>query len=41
MTDGDAIAASPADPRAFGVIFERHFGAIHCDQFSMKLIDFI
>jgi RNA polymerase sigma-70 factor (ECF subfamily) len=28
-TDGDAIAASLADPRAFGVIFERHFGSIH------------
>lgn len=28
-TDGDAIAASLAEPRAFGVIFERHFGAIH------------
>jgi RNA polymerase sigma-70 factor (ECF subfamily) len=27
--DGEAIAASLADPRAFGVIFERHFGAIH------------
>jgi len=27
--DGQAIAASLADPRAFGVIFERHFGAIH------------
>lgn len=28
-TDGDAIAASLADPHAFGVVFERHFGAIH------------
>ncbi len=28
-TDGDAIAASLAEPRAFGVVFERHFGAIH------------
>lgn len=27
--DGEAIAASIGDPRAFGVIFERHFGAIH------------
>jgi RNA polymerase sigma-70 factor (ECF subfamily) len=27
--DAEAIAASLADPRAFGVIFERHFGAIH------------
>lgn len=27
--DGEAIAASLADPPAFGVIFERHFGAIH------------
>jgi RNA polymerase sigma-70 factor (ECF subfamily) len=27
--DGEAIAASLADPRAFGVIFERHFAAIH------------
>ena len=27
--DGEAIAASLADPRAFGVIFERHFGVIH------------
>jgi RNA polymerase sigma-70 factor (ECF subfamily) len=27
--DGEAIVASLADPRAFGVIFERHFGAIH------------
>jgi RNA polymerase sigma-70 factor, ECF subfamily len=27
--DSEAIAASLADPRAFGVIFERHFGAIH------------
>jgi RNA polymerase sigma-70 factor (ECF subfamily) len=27
-SDGEAIAASLADPRAFGVIFERHFGAI-------------
>jgi hypothetical protein len=26
--DGEAIAASLADPRAFGVIFEWHFGAI-------------
>jgi RNA polymerase sigma-70 factor (ECF subfamily) len=28
-TDGEAIAASLAEPRAFGIIFERHFGAIH------------
>jgi RNA polymerase sigma-70 factor (ECF subfamily) len=27
--DGEAIAASLADPPAFGVIFERHFGVIH------------
>lgn len=27
--DAEAIAASLADPPAFGVIFERHFGAIH------------
>jgi len=27
--DSEAIAASLTDPRAFGVIFERHFGAIH------------
>ena len=27
--DGEAIAASLADPRAFGVIFERHFGVVH------------
>jgi RNA polymerase sigma-70 factor (ECF subfamily) len=27
--DGEAIAASLVDPPAFGVIFERHFGAIH------------
>lgn len=27
--DGEAITASLADPRAFAVIFERHFGAIH------------
>jgi RNA polymerase sigma factor (sigma-70 family) len=27
-TDGEAIAASIAEPRAFGVVFERHFGAI-------------
>lgn len=27
--DGEAITASLADPRAFGVIFERHFSAIH------------
>ncbi len=27
--DAEAIAASLADPRAFGVIFERHFAAIH------------
>jgi RNA polymerase sigma factor (sigma-70 family) len=29
LIDGEAIAASLADPRAFGVIFERHFGVIH------------
>ncbi len=28
-TDGEAITASLADPPAFGVIFERHFSAIH------------
>jgi RNA polymerase sigma-70 factor (ECF subfamily) len=27
-TDGEAIAASLREPRAFGVVFERHFGAI-------------
>jgi len=27
--DGEAIAASLAQPRAFGLIFERHFAAIH------------
>jgi RNA polymerase sigma factor (sigma-70 family) len=27
-TDAEAIAASLAEPRAFGVVFERHFGAI-------------
>jgi RNA polymerase sigma factor (sigma-70 family) len=27
--DGEAITASLTDPRAFGVIFERHFAAIH------------
>jgi len=27
--DGEAIAASLSDPRAFGVIFERHFATIH------------
>src|SRR6478609_7407222 len=27
--DSEAIAASLADPPAFAVIFERHFGAIH------------
>jgi RNA polymerase sigma-70 factor (ECF subfamily) len=27
--DGEAITASLADPPAFGIIFERHFGAIH------------
>jgi RNA polymerase sigma factor (sigma-70 family) len=27
--DGEAIADSLADPRAFGLIFERHFSAIH------------
>lgn len=27
--DREAISASLMDPRAFGVIFERHFGAIH------------
>jgi RNA polymerase sigma-70 factor (ECF subfamily) len=27
-TDGEAIAASISEPRAFGVVFERHFGAI-------------
>jgi RNA polymerase sigma factor (sigma-70 family) len=29
ISDGEAIAASLADPGAFGVIFERHFGVIH------------
>jgi RNA polymerase sigma-70 factor (ECF subfamily) len=28
-TDGEAIAASLSEPRAFGVVFERHFGPIH------------
>lgn len=28
QSDSEAIAASLAEPRAFGVIFERHFGAI-------------
>jgi RNA polymerase sigma factor (sigma-70 family) len=28
-TDGEAIAASISEPRAFGLVFERHFGAIH------------
>jgi RNA polymerase sigma-70 factor (ECF subfamily) len=27
-TDGEAIAASLSEPRAFGVVFERHFGPI-------------
>ena len=27
-TDGEAIAASLAEPRAFGLVFERHFGDI-------------
>jgi RNA polymerase sigma factor (sigma-70 family) len=27
-TDDEAIAASLSEPRAFGVVFERHFGAI-------------
>jgi DNA-directed RNA polymerase specialized sigma24 family protein len=27
-TDGEAIAASLSEPRAFGLVFERHFGAI-------------
>jgi RNA polymerase sigma factor (sigma-70 family) len=27
-TDGEAIAASLSEPRAFGVVFERHFGTI-------------
>jgi RNA polymerase sigma-70 factor (ECF subfamily) len=27
-TDGEAIAASLREPRAFGVVFERHFGVI-------------
>lgn len=29
ISDGEMIAASLTDPRAFGVIFERHFAAIH------------
>lgn len=29
QTDREAIAASLGEPRAFGVIFERHFSAIH------------
>ncbi len=29
ISDGEMISASLADPRAFGVVFERHFGAIH------------
>jgi RNA polymerase sigma factor (sigma-70 family) len=28
QTDGEAIAASLREPRAFGVVFERHFGPI-------------
>lgn len=28
-TDSEAIGASLADPSAFGVIFERHFDAVH------------
>lgn len=28
QSDSEAIAASVAEPRSFGVIFERHFGAI-------------
>lgn len=28
QSDSEAIAASLAEPRAFGIIFERHFGAI-------------
>lgn len=27
-TDGEAIAASLSEPRAFGLVFERHFGTI-------------
>jgi RNA polymerase sigma factor (sigma-70 family) len=27
-TDGEAIAASLSEPRAFGIVFERHFGSI-------------
>jgi RNA polymerase sigma-70 factor (ECF subfamily) len=27
-TDGEAIAASLSEPRAFGLVFERHFGSI-------------
>jgi RNA polymerase sigma-70 factor (ECF subfamily) len=29
QTDSEAIGVSLAEPRAFGVVFERHFGAIH------------
>lgn len=29
ISDGEMIATSLADPRSFGVIFERHFGVIH------------
>ena len=29
QSDSDAIAASLADPGAFGVIFERHYDAVH------------
>lgn len=29
IRDGEMIATSLADPRAFGVVFERHFAAIH------------
>lgn len=29
QTDGEAIGASLADPRAFGVVFERHYDAVH------------
>ena len=29
-TDGEAIAASLSEPRAFGIVFERHFEVILC-----------
>lgn len=29
LTDGEAIVGSLAEPRAFGVVFERHFDRVH------------